>query len=93
MIKDWQRFKQLEQEKNSEAEQERRNLAKKLAMTCRSDDLDKELGPTNGVDKSLPKSKQDHDMEQIEQDFIQDEFFQEYLKKKLEEMHKNSVNL
>ena len=61
-------------------------------MTCRSDDLDKELGANEK--NNLPKSKQqDQDMEEMEQDLIQDEFFQEYLKKKLEEMHKNSVNL
>ena len=63
------------------------NLAKKLALTCRSDDIDKELGPSN---KNLPK---DQEMDDIEQEFIQDEFFKEYLKKKLEEMHKNSVDL
>lgn len=43
MIKDWQRFKQLEHEKNLENEKERHQLIKRLAMTCRSDDLDKEM--------------------------------------------------
>ena len=62
-------------EKNSEAEQERMKLAKKLAMTCRSDDLDKELNKS-----ALPKNQtMDED---IEQEFMHDEFFQEYLKKK-----------
>jgi hypothetical protein len=76
-------------ERNAEAEKERLNLAKKLAMTCRSDDLDKELGTTNN--KALPKEQtMDQD---IEQELIQDEFFQEYLKKKLDEMQKNAVNL
>lgn len=78
-------------ERNAEAEQERKKLAKKLAMTCRSDDLDKELVGTNSNKSTLPK---DQTMdEDIEQEFIHDEFFQEYLKKKLDEMHKNAVNL
>jgi len=78
-------------ERNAEAEKERLNLAKKLAMTCRSDDLDKELGTTNNSNKALPKEQtMDQD---IEQELIQDEFFQEYLKKKLDEMQKNAVNL
>ena len=76
-------------ERNAEAEKERLNLAKKLAMTCRSDDLDKELGTKNNI--ALPKEQtMDQD---IEQELIQDEFFQEYLKKKLDEMQKNAVNL
>ncbi len=61
-------------------------LAKKLAMTCRSDDLDKELNKS-----ALPKNQTME--EDIEQEFMHDEFFQEYLKKKLDEMHKNAVNL
>ena len=76
-------------ERNAEAEKERLNLAKKLAMTCRSDDLDKELGTKINI--ALPKEQtMDQD---IEQELIQDEFFQEYLKKKLDEMQKNAVNL
>ncbi|KAB7494027.1 Phosducin-like protein [Armadillidium nasatum] len=36
VIKDWQRFKQLETEQRREQEKERVALAKKLAITCRS---------------------------------------------------------
>ncbi|KAB7502902.1 Phosducin-like protein [Armadillidium nasatum] len=36
VIKDWQRYKQLETEQRREQEKERVTLAKKLAITCRS---------------------------------------------------------
>lgn len=85
VIKDWQRFKQLEQEKNSQDGKERLALAKKLSLTCRSDDLDKELGTTS--------SKQTPIKEQSIDDDIDEEFFKEYLKKKIEEMHKSTFSL
>lgn len=43
VIKDWQRYKQLQNEKHKEAQAEREKLIKKLAITCRSDDLDQEM--------------------------------------------------
>ncbi len=70
VIKDWQRFKQLEHEKNQENEKERRTLAKKLAMTCRSDDLDKDT-----INKEAKNSQEDN----LESDLLQDEFLKEYL--------------
>lgn len=76
VIKDWQRFKQLEHEKNQENEKERRALVKKLAMTCRSDDLDKETNDAKN-------SNQD---DNLESDLLQDEFLKEYLKKRMDEM-------
>ena len=88
MIKDWQRFKQLEHEKNLEAQQERTNLAKKLAMTCKSDDLDKELKPSEGA-----SNKAQTEQEAMEQDLGQDEFFQQYMKQKMAEMQSKSVAL
>lgn len=44
VIKDWQRFKQLETEKREAQEKERLALAQKLSMTCRSA-LDEEEDP------------------------------------------------
>lgn len=38
VIKDWQRFKQLEAEKRQENERERLALAQKFSLTCRPDD-------------------------------------------------------
>jgi hypothetical protein len=86
VIKDWQRFKQLEQEKNAEGAKERLALAKKLALTCRSDDLDKELGTSSN--QQMPNKEKS-----IDEDDMDEEFFKEYLKKKIEEMHKNTSNL
>lgn len=84
VIKDWQRFKQLEHEKNQENEKERRALAKKLAMTCRSDDLDKEA-----IDKDAKNSQEDN----LECDLLQDEFLKEYLKKRMDEMSRKLNDL
>lgn len=83
VIKDWQRFKQLEQEKNQENERERRELIKKMTLTCRSDDLDKELEK-----EGMKKSNED-----VESDLLQDEFLHEYLKKRMEEMTKKLSDL
>merc|ERR1712029_1017698 len=40
VLKDWQRYKQLEAEMREEAEIEKLDLAKKLALTCRSTNED-----------------------------------------------------
>jgi hypothetical protein len=45
-------------------------LAKKLAMTCRSDDLDKDT-----INKEAKNSQEDN----LESDLLQDEFLKEYL--------------
>ena len=42
VIKDWQRYKQLEREERSEQEAEKLALAKRLALTCRTDREDQE---------------------------------------------------
>ena len=88
VIKDWQRYKQLEHAKNLEADRERRELIKKMAITCRSDDLDKQLEK-----EGLKKAAADHDENNIESDLLQDEFLQEYLKKRMEEMTKKLSDL
>jgi len=82
VIKDWQRFKQLESQKDQEAVAEKRALAKKLSMTCKSADLDEHL------DNKKPVV-----VEEEEQDLMEDEFFQEYIKKKFMEMTKKLNDL
>ena len=42
VIKDWQRYKQLEREERAEQEAEKLALAKRLALTCRTDREDQE---------------------------------------------------
>lgn len=87
VIKDWQRFKQLETERGKNSDAEKHKLVKKLAMTCKSADLDEHLEKEN-----LPKQKKESD--QIdEDDLMEDEFFQEYIKKKFMEMNKKLNNL
>ena len=87
VIKDWQRFKQLENEKTAETEAEKARLIKKLAMTCKSADLDEHLEKNN-----LSKQQAQADAAD-EMDLMEDEFFQEYIKKKFMEMNKKLSNL
>ena len=42
VIKDWQRYKQLEREERADQEAEKLALAKRLALTCRTDKEDQE---------------------------------------------------
>ena len=42
VIKDWQRYKQLEREEREEQDAEKLELAKRLALTCRTDKEDQE---------------------------------------------------
>lgn len=87
VIKDWQRFKQLENEKTAETDAEKAQLIKKLAMTCKSADLD-ELAEKHNLPKPAQQAQADPD-----DDLMDDEFFQEYIKKKLMEMNKKLNNL
>lgn len=74
VIEDWRRYKQLETEKRAENEREKVELAKKLALTCRSDREDQEINK---------------EMEAL--DLEEDEFIQEYMKKRMQEMVEASV--
>uniref|UniRef100_A0A6M2DLJ8 Putative conserved phosducin-like protein n=1 Tax=Xenopsylla cheopis TaxID=163159 RepID=A0A6M2DLJ8_XENCH len=70
VIKDWQRFKQLETEQRAQQEQERLDLIKSLSITCNSvadDEKQKEL---------------DEELEQL----MDDEFILEYQKQRMKEM-------
>lgn len=103
VIKDWQRYKQLENEKNAESQEERRQLIKRLAMTCRSDDVDKNMekeglskegaggaaaAASSGAAAAAAPADQD-----LDNDLMHDEFFKEYIRKKFEEMQNRNLNL
>lgn len=76
VIKDWQRYKQLENERRDEQAKEKLELFKKLSITCRST-LDDE------------KEKQrEESMENDLQELMNDEFLKEYMQKRMEEMMK-----
>ncbi|XP_063241515.1 phosducin-like protein [Bacillus rossius redtenbacheri] len=72
VVKDWQRFKQLQVEKRAEQERERIALINKLALTCRSA-LEDERENTAQVDPELA-------------DLLRDDFIIEYQKKRMKEM-------
>ncbi|KAH8026591.1 hypothetical protein HPB51_022052 [Rhipicephalus microplus] len=70
VLKDWQRYRQLQSERREEQERERLQLIKKLSLTCRS-----ELETEN-------KSKEEEETPQEEDD----DFLREYMRKRMEEM-------
>ncbi|XP_063976358.1 phosducin-like protein [Diachasmimorpha longicaudata] len=79
VIRDWQRFKQLEAEKRKEQERERVELMKKLTLTCRSnldDDKDK---------------LQENDPELAE--LLEDDFLLEYQRQRMKEMLAQATKL
>ncbi|EGI70957.1 PREDICTED: phosducin-like protein [Acromyrmex echinatior] len=72
VIKDWQRYKQLEAEKRESQEKERLQLINKLSLTCRSA-LDEEKEKLNETDPELAN-------------LLSDEFLLEYQKQRMKEM-------
>ncbi|OAD60631.1 Phosducin-like protein [Eufriesea mexicana] len=72
VIKDWQRYKQLQAEKRQEQESERLQLIKKLSLTCRSS-LDEEKEKIMQTDPDLAE-------------LLTDEFLLEYQKQRMKEM-------
>ncbi|XP_057328993.1 phosducin-like protein [Microplitis mediator] len=79
VLKDWQRFKQLESEKKAEQERERLLLIKKLSLTCRSS-LDDEKDKLNETDPELAE-------------LLEDDFLLEYQKQRMKEMLANASKL
>ncbi|XP_064487148.1 phosducin-like protein [Ornithodoros turicata] len=77
VLKDWQRFKQLENEKREQQERERLQLIKKLSLTCKSD-RDAEREKEEDVDKDL-------------QEVLEDDFLKEYMRKRMEEMMTKTI--
>ncbi len=76
----------MENEKRSDAEIEKKKLIKKLAITCKSADLDEHLEKEN-------MNKNQVSMEDLEKDLMEDEFFQEYVRKKFMEMNRKLIDL
>ncbi len=70
VIADWRRFKQLERENREESAQEQADLAKRLALTCRTDADD---------EKALEQEKRLE--EQLDEDFLA-----EYVERRMREM-------
>ncbi|XP_069701562.1 phosducin-like protein [Periplaneta americana] len=72
VMKDWQRFKQLETEKRAEQEKERQAFIKKLSLTCRSA-LDEEKEKNEEIDPEIAE-------------LLSDEFLLQFQKQRMEEM-------
>lgn len=72
VLKDWQRFKQLESEKRAEQEREKISLMKKLTLTCR----------TSLDDEREKAAVDDPDLAEL----LDDEFLLEYQKQRMQEM-------
>lgn len=73
VIKDWQRFKQLETEKKEEAEREKLQLMKKLSITAKT---------TAEEQKAKEQDEFDQELEEL----LNDEFLQEFQKRRMQEM-------
>lgn len=72
VMKDWQRFKQLEIEKRAEQEKERQALIQKLSLTCKSA-LKEDAEKNADVDPDMAE-------------LLSDEFLLQYQKQRMEEM-------
>lgn len=72
VMKDWQRFKQLEMEKRAEQEKERQALIQKLSLTCKSA-LEEEAEKNADVDPEVAE-------------LLSDEFLLQFQKQRMEEM-------
>lgn len=84
VVTDWQRFKQLESERRAEQEAERFQLAKKLTLTCRS-----------YLDEEKAKAEDEKFMENLENELeeFEDEFLNEYRRRRVEEMRAALANM
>lgn len=77
VIKDWQRYKQLEREERAEQDAEKLALAKRLALTCRTDKEDQEA-----------KEREENVEDEFEA-LLDDELLQTFIKKRMQEMVDN----
>ncbi|GAU93978.1 hypothetical protein RvY_05828 [Ramazzottius varieornatus] len=81
VIRDWQRFKQLETEKKQQQDQERITLANKLSTTCRSHlDDEKEKKKQAEKDEALATEPES-----------EDEILKEYLEKRMQELMSSKI--
>lgn len=75
VIRDWQRYKQLEAEARTGHSQERRDLAKHLSKTCKS-----HLGD-DATSSTLTDSQLDRELDQVDQQIME-----EFIRKRMEEL-------
>ncbi|XP_055592954.1 phosducin-like protein [Uranotaenia lowii] len=80
VIRDWQRFKQLETEKREEQEKEKFDLLKKLSITARTHAEDEAAKERDQLDREL-------------EELMSDDFLLEYQKKRMAEMLAQSGKL
>ncbi|XP_071815519.1 phosducin-like protein isoform X1 [Apostichopus japonicus] len=78
VIQDWRRYKQLETEKRKEQADERSELAKRLALTCRTYDDDL-------------KDKEKDELEELENLDLDDAFLRQYREQRMREMTQHLV--
>lgn len=74
VIEDWRRFKQLEKENRDEQDKEKLALAKKLALTARTDKEDQEA--------KAKEEKIDAELEEL----LDDDFLQEFIEKRMQQL-------
>ncbi|XP_076047034.1 phosducin-like protein 1 [Oratosquilla oratoria] len=79
VLKDWQRYKQLETEKRKEQEREKIELAKKLSLSCRSHLED---------EKEKEKQRKEEEGEEVDR-LIDEAILRQYIAKRMEEMMGN----
>lgn len=73
VIKDWQRYKQLETEKKQDQERERLELMKKLSITSKTTEEDQKAKERDEFDKEL-------------EELLDDDFLVQFQKKRMQEM-------
>lgn len=73
VIKDWQRFKQLENEKRQDQDRERNELMKKLSITAKTTAEDQ---------KAKEQAEFDAELDEL----LNDDFLQEFQKRRMQEM-------
>lgn len=74
VLKDWQRFKQLESERREEAELERLALAKKLSLSCQTER------------EEAAERERELELELEMESLLEDEFMKDYMAKRMQEM-------
>lgn len=75
VLKDWQRYQQLQSEKREEQERERLELIKKLSLTCKSEP-EQQQTKARAVEQEMVATQDEDD----------DGFLREYMRRRMEEM-------
>lgn len=74
VLRDWQRYKQLQSEKREEQERERLALIKKLSITCRPSSEEPQVAEQPSPQQEAPPQEEE------------DDFLREYMRKRMLEM-------